>query len=253
MQIKSYFDSSIQTAMRQARHEFGDDVLLVTSRIASPEFRYLGDFEVVFAVDEDEAEPKAATPPQPEPPDTAFGEMFRTACAVPPAGDARYAAIVRVRALLADMGLEPAIAEALIGLIRSCVSAVESAVVEHADSLAVPNSTPPQYQGFEVHRQSRVALHVNAALTRQTDDVLRKVLALSAFDEVAQVTAAESRLEGRVHPISLAASGGPGASKEHAQVRPPGTAERVVPLFSGAASGGPCASVESSGGQVRSA
>ena len=121
MRIKSYFDSSIPTAMRQARHEFGDDVMLVTSRIASPEFRYLGDFEVVFAVDESEKGPKAGDAPQPEGPATAFGEMFRLASVVPPAPDVREGAIGRINALLVDVGLEPATTDAMIGLIRSCV------------------------------------------------------------------------------------------------------------------------------------
>jgi hypothetical protein len=64
----------------------------------------------------------------------------------------------------------------------------------------------------------------------------------TAFNEHAQVMAAESRLDGRVPPLFGAASGGPCAFNEHAQVM---AAEsrldgRVPPLF-GAASGGPCA------------
>jgi hypothetical protein len=187
LRIKSYFDSSIPTAMRQARHEFGDDVMLVTSRIASPEFRYLGDFEIVFAVDENETGPKA-TPPQSEPPPTAPAEMFRLASAVPPAEDARDAAIVRIHALLSDMGLEPAIAEAVIGLIRSCplcsAAPLTLTIAAHDPIPSAADIWPPPGT-FGAQRQSGVALPVNTALTRQTDDVLRKVLAVSASMESA--------------------------------------------------------------------
>lgn len=118
MRIKSYFDSSIQTAMRQARYEFGDDVILVSSRIASPESRHLGDFEVVCSADEPQTAPKEV--------DTAaakgFEQLFRRQLA--PAGlrvdAARGAGIAVIRSSLIDIGLEPALTEALIALIRAC-------------------------------------------------------------------------------------------------------------------------------------
>ena len=52
MRIKSYFAPSVQSAISIARKEFGDDVTLVTSHTAALESRHLGDYEVVFAVDE---------------------------------------------------------------------------------------------------------------------------------------------------------------------------------------------------------
>ena len=52
MRIKSYFAPSVQSAIGLARKEFGDDVTLVTSHAASLESRHLGDYEVVFAVEE---------------------------------------------------------------------------------------------------------------------------------------------------------------------------------------------------------
>src|SRR5450631_372185 len=51
MRIKSFFAASVQSAIGLARKEFGDDVTLVTSH-ASLELRHLGEYEVVFAVDE---------------------------------------------------------------------------------------------------------------------------------------------------------------------------------------------------------
>lgn len=52
MRIKSYFAPSVQSAISIARREFGDDVTLVTSHTAALESRHLGDYEVVFAVEE---------------------------------------------------------------------------------------------------------------------------------------------------------------------------------------------------------
>jgi len=122
LRIKSYFDSSIQTAMRQARHEFGADVMLVTSRVASPEFRYLGDFEVVFAVDDNETGPKAESLPQPDHSTSVFEEQYRQqlASAVISIGGAREAAVSGIYSLLVDLGLELAVVESLVALIRSC-------------------------------------------------------------------------------------------------------------------------------------
>ena len=121
MRIKSYFDSSIQTAMRQARHEFGESVMLVTSRVASPGFRYLGHFEVVFAVDDNETGPKAENPPQPDQP-AIFEDLYRhqlTSAAVP-VGGIPEASLGAIYSLLLDLGLELAVAESLVALIRSC-------------------------------------------------------------------------------------------------------------------------------------
>src|ERR1700684_1665944 len=74
MRIKSYFAGSIQTAMRQARDEFGDDVMLVTSRVTDPALRHLGEYEVVLAVDGEEHDMKALVP---APVVTGFEQMLR--------------------------------------------------------------------------------------------------------------------------------------------------------------------------------
>jgi len=122
LRIKSYFDSSIQTAMRQARHEFGEGVMLVSSRVASPGFRYLGHFEVIFAVDDNETGPNAENSPRPDQPTALFEELYRKqlASAVVPAGSSREATVGAIYALLVDLGIELAVAESLVALIRSC-------------------------------------------------------------------------------------------------------------------------------------
>lgn len=50
MRLKSYFSESVEAAMELARKELGEDALLVHSRPATPETRYLGAYEVVFGV-----------------------------------------------------------------------------------------------------------------------------------------------------------------------------------------------------------
>jgi flagellar biosynthesis protein FlhF len=60
LQIKSYFARSVQDAIEHARGEMGADALLLNSRPAPPEARYLGEYEVVFG---SYPEQKTAVPP----------------------------------------------------------------------------------------------------------------------------------------------------------------------------------------------
>jgi flagellar biosynthesis GTPase FlhF len=50
MKIKSYFSSSVEQAIQEARLELGTDAMLITSRRSSPETRNLGAYEVVFGL-----------------------------------------------------------------------------------------------------------------------------------------------------------------------------------------------------------
>jgi flagellar biosynthesis protein FlhF len=64
LQIKSYFARSVQDAIEFAQNEMGADALLLNSRPAPPEARYLGEYEVVFGRYPEEAPtPKAAAAP----------------------------------------------------------------------------------------------------------------------------------------------------------------------------------------------
>ena len=60
MRLKSYFAGTVEAAMSEAASELGDDAMLVYSREAPPEARYLGAYEVVFALPTEEAAPPAA-------------------------------------------------------------------------------------------------------------------------------------------------------------------------------------------------
>src|SRR5438270_10241782 len=48
MKIKSFFSSSVEQAIRDARAELGEEAMLITSRPASSDARHLGAYEVVF-------------------------------------------------------------------------------------------------------------------------------------------------------------------------------------------------------------
>lgn len=49
MQMKSYYAGTVEAAMARARHELGEDAMLVNSRKTPPESRHLGNYEVIFA------------------------------------------------------------------------------------------------------------------------------------------------------------------------------------------------------------
>jgi flagellar biosynthesis GTPase FlhF len=59
--VKSYFASSVDEGMAQARADLGPDALLLNNREAPPEARHLGEFEVVFGVASDVRAPASTT------------------------------------------------------------------------------------------------------------------------------------------------------------------------------------------------
>jgi flagellar biosynthesis protein FlhF len=62
MKIKSYFASSVEQAVQEARQELGTDAMLITSRRSSPETRSLGAYEVVFGLHAPTARPRPVVP-----------------------------------------------------------------------------------------------------------------------------------------------------------------------------------------------
>ena len=62
MKLKSYFSSSVQEALAQARRELGEDALLVNARPAGSDARHLGSYEVVFGVQAAERAVRVADP-----------------------------------------------------------------------------------------------------------------------------------------------------------------------------------------------
>jgi flagellar biosynthesis protein FlhF len=64
MRIKSYFSSSVERAIRDAREELGGEATLITSRRTAPDARHLGAYEVVFGIAEQPASAPSALPPE---------------------------------------------------------------------------------------------------------------------------------------------------------------------------------------------
>lgn len=60
MKIKSYFSSSVEKAIQEARREMGADAVLLTTRRSSPEARHLGAYEVVFGTSPSGSVPTAS-------------------------------------------------------------------------------------------------------------------------------------------------------------------------------------------------
>ena len=52
MRIKSYFSSSVERAIQEAREELGGEATLITSRRTAADARHLGAYEVVFGIAE---------------------------------------------------------------------------------------------------------------------------------------------------------------------------------------------------------
>lgn len=154
MRIKSYFASSVQSAISLARKDFGDEVTLVTSHAAALESRHLGDYEVVFAVDEPVAlEPskpaqviKAAVTvaPEAEPEPVAFQAMLQQVIAEPLSTEENLPEkLDRVRSLLVEMGIDAAMLRALMTMIeRSVGLSLPSPVSEAADAVAEAVAAP---------------------------------------------------------------------------------------------------------------
>lgn len=131
MRIKSYFAASVQAAIAIARREFGDGVTLVTSHIAPPDARHLGEYEVVFAVEDEPVaatvEPPVAAAPEAakiKPAFTGFQEALIAAVAeqrteAPPSVESK---LEQVERLLAEIGIaEPTVA-ALMTIISQASS-----------------------------------------------------------------------------------------------------------------------------------
>jgi flagellar biosynthesis protein FlhF len=62
MRIKSYFASSVERAIQDAREELGGEATLITSRRSAPDARHLGMYEVVFGIAESPESVQPAPP-----------------------------------------------------------------------------------------------------------------------------------------------------------------------------------------------
>ena len=141
MRIKSYFAASVQSAIGLARREFGDDVTLVTSHASALEARHLGEYEVVFAVDEAvPSESPAGTTAQieetnPAPPlpavelapatvhSKAFQDLLEEAIvAKPSTHEGLPEKLDHLHSCFIEIGIEPSMVRALMTMVERCAS-----------------------------------------------------------------------------------------------------------------------------------
>jgi hypothetical protein len=157
MRIKSYFAPSVQSAIGLARKEFGDEVTLVTSHAASLESRHLGDYEVVFAVDEisdqpeSEPTPSAVSTVAPEP-SKEFKNLLQDAIVAKPSMHEGLAdKFGHLRSCFIEIGIEPSMVRALMTMVEHCVplslqeplSAANDAPLEEAVVKVAPEPAAP--------------------------------------------------------------------------------------------------------------
>jgi hypothetical protein len=160
MRIKSYFAPSVQAAIALARKEFGEGVTLVTSHVASLESRDLGEYEVVFAIEE--PAPLLENKPAMAASDT-FQNLFQQAIVTPPSPHLNLPEKLELfRSLLVEMGIEPPMVRALITIVERCVPSPvpgkpepepEAQVAGPAVTVTqtpVPFTVKPKYNAAEV-------------------------------------------------------------------------------------------------------
>jgi hypothetical protein len=144
MRIKSYFAPSVQSAIGLARKEFGDDVTLVTSHAASLESRHLGDYEVVFAVDEiaaqTESEPTPAVVSTVEPEvSKEFKSLLQEAIVAPPSMHEGLAdKFEHLRSCFIEIGIEPPMVRALMTMVERCVPLSARELLPEVDTVPEP-------------------------------------------------------------------------------------------------------------------
>jgi hypothetical protein len=174
MRIKSYFAPSVQAAIALARREFGDDVTLVTSHVAASDVRHLGEYEVVFAIEE----ASDTVVPEPEPAAApAFQDLLREAIATKPSmHEGLPEKLEQLRLCFIEIGLEPPLVRALLTMIERSVPfsaqpIVPAVIDESASSFLLPETAgagpetedrPQIVQGSDSIDPSLVACFVGA-------------------------------------------------------------------------------------------
>ncbi len=113
MRLKSYFAETVEAALERARKELGPEAMLVYSREALPEARYLGSFEVVFA----QPAPEPGAPPAPagrrDGEDPAVARLSREVAWLREQMERMAASVARARAAAVTGAHPSALADAL--------------------------------------------------------------------------------------------------------------------------------------------
>ncbi len=139
MRIKSYFAPSVQAAIALARKEFGDGVTLVTSHVASLDNRHLGEYEVVFAIEEVAAaetpapEPVSALTPAPAiesviEPAPVFDDLLRQAIFAPaPMHRDLPEKLEQIHSSLVALGLDASLVRSFMTMLKAVLPATSAA------------------------------------------------------------------------------------------------------------------------------
>ena len=146
MRIKSYFSASVQSAIALARAEFGDNITLVTSHVSALESRHLGEYEVVFAIEE--ANESVLEEPAP----VFQAALDQAMTAKPSTQENLPKKLEELRSLLIEMGIEPAMVRALMTMAESCVQPVAPSaqtVIETTAPAAVAAPAAKNYTAAE--------------------------------------------------------------------------------------------------------
>jgi flagellar biosynthesis protein FlhF len=238
MRLKSYFAGTVESAMRLAREEMGDDALLVNSRKSPPEARHLGEYEVVFATEPAlparVSEPLAARPAPaipPEIPPVSPAPESAVPMAPPPAPEPRLAGVrgLELAAEMASLRRQMERMTAVVARSNSLVSGRRFASAEVADAFNLltsaevdPSLALALTRSLEKRLVARPLAGVNrllaeirrdegleASASRHLRDLLRQEI--ESRVKVAPEPGSESR--GPRGPRTLAVVGSPGAGK----------------------------------------
>lgn len=150
MRIKSYFAASVQSAIAMARREFGDGVTLVTSHAAAPDSRHLGEYEVVFAIEDEEPKPApepiapSAPAEQPAAEFTEFQQaLMQAVVQQKPVALGESEKLEQIRELLLDLQLDPAMLSAVMTIIQqACGNKTETAAPRSCERPAIAVAAP---------------------------------------------------------------------------------------------------------------
>ena len=143
MRIKSYFAPSVQAAITLARKEFHDGVTLVTCQMTSLDNRHLGEYEVVFAIEEPALEtPKQAAEPPVSAPvpalNPAFNDVLQQVLVAPfPMHQDLPGQLEHIHSSLVALGLDCSLVLAFMTLLKTALPTAAASV-----PVAIPEPAP---------------------------------------------------------------------------------------------------------------
>ena len=222
MRIKSYFAPSVQSAIGLARKEFGDDVTLITSHASSLEARHLGDYEVVFAIEDPLSATTGSAVPVAEPeqvsarPKPVFEGLLQDAISTKPSTqDNVPEKLEQIRTSFIELGIEPAIVRALMTMLeRSLPLSPVTPAVQHqpvpqsAAAPQVPAITVPVIRDSMAALDSIVSEEVKLAFTAKPANSPKPDAQILVAATAQPVASAKGHLSAAEMAFVMSVSGG---------------------------------------------